>query len=499
MDDFIDIQKLLPNIDFNKLSDVSSCTEAKPPKVETMEFLRNSLSIQEEIKYPDLFMRNYVYLTIITRKHLREIISRQAQIKKQMRKIEDTSSYAFKKLQYFYDRNQTAKEEILSFIAFGLKGYVSNIISPYHDLIDRAREDQIWLHGKAYDYAYNAQFYDPDYDFSTYVKYCDVPDIKPLELLKNIEQHIKLKAESPDDYVKEIINTVDKKNLLSSMSDRVGLNYHIRERKEIFDTLVTLFAEERYLAFITMAAIQLEGIFYDLVCIKFGAKERQGTLTEKVEKAFRNNPVLMQTLYPYFAFDIPELRNEVAHKGIVQGRELKLTAYELVLDLNCILRLTERASTDKFKCFLLIAEKLNEVDYCGEHESYMLSIAECLFSQLYLSDMFSYEYFWEVLTRPDVYDAEMDFYRPADLREDEYCLKDVVHRISELVKTEHFWSVVLSVCDDILSSERNRDRKIISFIDQLKNRFIGILDGTAKTQCCKINDKIRTIKAQFNP
>ena len=38
-----------------------------------------------------------------------------------------------------------------------------------------------------------------------------------------------------------------------------------------------------------MAAIQLEGIFYDLVGIRFGRKEKQGTLVEKVNMAFKDN------------------------------------------------------------------------------------------------------------------------------------------------------------------------------------------------------------------
>lgn len=72
-----------------------------------------------------------------------------------------------------------------------------------------------------------------------------------------------------------------------------------------------------------LQTIQLKGIFYDLVGIKFGRKEKQGTLVEKVNRAFKNDKFLKLTLYPYFAFDIPDLRNEIAHKGITEFKEVK--------------------------------------------------------------------------------------------------------------------------------------------------------------------------------
>ena len=97
----------------------------------------------------------------------------------------------------------------------------------------------------------------------------------------------------------------------------------------------------------------------------------------------------MLTLYPYFAFDVPRIRNEIAHKGIIENRDLKMTAYELVLDLNCVLSLTENASTDKFKQFVLIFQKFNEIniDEFDSQEAYDTAIAQCLLMQLYASSI----------------------------------------------------------------------------------------------------------------
>ena len=474
----VNIQDFFHGIDIEKLKEsLTIPLQAKPPKIETMDFLLSSLDIGRDIAYPDLFLRNYIYTTIIIRKHLQEINTRQQNISNRMEKVNDKGSYLFKKLQYFYGRNQSAKDEIIKFISYGLSNYVANIKSPYGDLIDRDKEKSMWLLGPTYDYQYTSHFYDPDYDFSTYAKFYSIPGVGPLDFMENIEYHIALKRDCPDDYYREVIKVVDDNNMVSQMRSRVSFNYHIHERKEIFETLATLFEEKRYLAFIAMASIQLEGIFYELVCIKFGARERQGTLVEKVEKAFKSSPHLMQTLYPYFAFDIPELRNEIAHKGIVHGRDLKLTAYELVLDLNCVLSLTERTSTDKFNNFLTIHDKLKEVKNTGDLTVYKVEICNCLLGELYMSNMFRYEFFWDLLTYPENYDDELDYYRTEDLEEGEYCLKDIVHQVSNLAKDDIFWSVVLSVCDDILSKGNSFDKDLVRFIEMLKNRFIGILNG----------------------
>ena len=82
---------------------------------------------------------------------------------------------------------------------------------------------------------------------------------------------------------------------LSTMVDRISSNYHMHQRKELFESLLTLFNDKKYLAFVVNATIQLEGMFYELVSIKHGEKENQGTLVEKVDKAFDKNQILKHT------------------------------------------------------------------------------------------------------------------------------------------------------------------------------------------------------------
>lgn len=137
----IDVQDFFHSLDIEKLKEALVVPQQeKPPKIETMDFLLNNLDIGGDITYPDFFLRNYIYTTIIVRKHLREISSRQQDISNRLKKVDDMGSYLFKKLQYFYSQNQLAKDEIIKFISFGLSNYVANIKGPYSDLIDRDKE-----------------------------------------------------------------------------------------------------------------------------------------------------------------------------------------------------------------------------------------------------------------------------------------------------------------------------------------------------------------------
>lgn len=462
------------------------------PHVSTIDFVAESIAIEaQNIKDDELFIRNYIYALSVARRHLAEINKSQGIIIQKLKKVNDKESYVAKKLQYFNKRYQAAKDEIVEFIVDGIRTYVSD---HYSDLIDRSVDEKCFL-GPRYDYQYNAQFYNLDYDFSTYVKFYYVPGIPFIEVLKNIEKYIELKISSVDEYYEEVIRIVDENDIVSNMSNRVGENYHIHTRKEIFEAMTTLFNEGKYLAFISMATIQLEGIFYELVCIKFGRKERQGTLVEKVEKAFKDNRQLMQTLYPYFAFDIPELRNEIAHKGIVEERNLKKVAYELVLDLNCVLHLTESASTDKFKQFWIIAsnlEKIKKEEY-DSFDEYEIAIARQLIAELYMSSMISMDYFWDVLVDPEAFDEEMEYYKPEDLQEDEVYLKDIVYFIVDLTRRETFWKVILDELDEMIVKKAINEDELNLFVD-LKTRLIGILKGEAKVVCCNVNAKIEQIE-----
>lgn len=257
-----------------------------------------------------------------------------------------------------------------------------------------------------------------------------------------------------------------------------------------------LFSEEKYSTFILTAAIQIEGMFYELVSIRYGKKQNQGTLIEKVEKTFSKNSQQKHALYPYFAFDIPELRNEVAHIGLIDDDNIKNMAYELVLDLNCILSLAETESNDKFKNIIYIFNEVSKIEtknYDNE-DDYNKAKANCVFENLFTCSVITDEYFWELLSQPEEYEEELIYYLPKEDNDDELNLKEIVQILSDIVYDEMFWRVVLDETNTIEEINLNSKGDIGSFIEKLKNMFILRLQGKSKELCCNVNKKLQDLK-----
>ena len=480
-----------PNIDKELLT---KFFEATPPKsqlsIDTFDFLVTELQISpDSIRNQEIFIRNYVYCTVVARKHLLEIDNRLKEIRGRKTQIQDTDSYSFRKLIYFERKNEEAKQQIIHFLCYEIIGCISNESYPKTDMINRNQEESMWLFGPTYDYQYNAKYYSPDYDFSTFTKFYDIPNIPLIDFMKNIDEIIALKSNSISDYYSRVKETIEKNSLLAMLVERVSKNYHMHHRKELFESLLDLFNEQKYLAFVVNATLQLEGMFHELISIKYGKKEKQGTLVEKVDKAFQKNQVLKQTLYPYFAFDVPDLRNQVAHKGLVENENIEMLAHELLLDLNCIISLVEKESIDKYKTILIIREKLNAIDsdnYCTDKDYYD-DLSKILLQELYVNDKMNIPFFWEILKDPKQFDDEQNYYIPSFPDNNMIYLKNIVYAISGLIKKEEFWQVAIQHSDDITDIDKTTLNDWGIFLNKLKNTFIAELKGQAKKSCCQLN------------
>ena len=496
----IEIQNIFPDIDIDKIASFYSQHQTTDPKINTIDYLINQLSVtSDSIKNEDTFIRNYIYTITIARKHLIEIDTRLNTISQEMKKIIDKESYQFRKLKYFEKKNIAAKDEITGFICYGLVNYICREHSIDFDLIDRNNENKMWLNGPVYDYNFNKKYYDPNYDFATFARFYDIPNVQLLEILNNIECMIALKQNDLEAYYQKVRLTVNDNKMLSRMTERIATNYHFHNRKEIFESMMSLFEEKKYVTFILTATIQIEGMFYDLVTIRYGKKENHGTLVEKVDKTFNKNSIQKQTLYPHFAFNLPELRNQVAHKGLVNIENIENLAYELVLDLNCIVSIAEKESLDKFKTFLMIFDKMNEVDshdYTDEN-AYMESVSKCLFYELFANNIMSDEYFWKLLSEPLNYSDELSFYLPSTPEKDSIYLKDVVLYIAAFIQKEEFWQVVLNESASISEISESKINDLGAFVEKIKNMFISKLQGNAKKLCCEVNKKLQSIKTDI--
>lgn len=464
-----------------------------PPKAEitVMQYLSEKLEIALGAYTPERekqITRNYTCLVSIINNDLKELSAEIKRLKQLYKDTPKDKDYRRKRIMYFINLNYKARDEVLDYLDKGL----SDDLIKYQDRdiinqLDEVKSELPFALRFRYDYTINRNYYRYDYDFSTDIKVRFLPGGDMLETLSRIKEYVELNHNSPSDFEAEIHRIVESNKLMTMMYQRIKNDFYLHKRNEVFNVLDQLFTEQKYLAFITLAVVQLEGMFYDLCLIKFGDQKNMGTLVEKVEKALRSNPSLYQILYPYFAFDIPDLRNEIAHTGLLHGQNLKTVAYGLVLDMNCILRYVEKESRDKFITFWIISEDLDKVENQDDHEA----LANQLLASLYMCVPLAGDYFIDVLKFPEKYMAEITFYMPEEKDENKLYLPDIVKYISAGVKSKLFWTVVLKNIKEVIGEKTESSSGFIKFISNLRNSFIPILVDPAKEVCIAVSKELK--------
>ena len=190
---------------------------------------------------------------------------------------------------------------------------------------------------------------------------------------ENMSKHIAEEMQGKEYDVKEelkaipeIADLIDKKNnnsniyiatlekLFNDFSIIDELNNAINNipndnRKEILRECLVLFESKKYGMFINILPIQIEGLFYDLLVDSttyqlFTHIEiyEKPTLREKLDSFHENMHI---DIFEYFKFYFNSLiRNVVAHGRVNSNNgnrnedvNMKIIAYELILDLNCLL------------------------------------------------------------------------------------------------------------------------------------------------------------------
>ena len=296
----------------------------------------------------DYYQSNYVFLNEILSADLRQIqanINRAKELNKDG--IDENLS---KKYIHFSNINKDARSEIAEFIARGLQSFVEE-----HRHIDycgrKDDEGLIMMFRWKYSYGVFSRYYDPDYDFSTETKVRGL-NLPILETEDIIRHTIEMRRDNPEEYYKKMEEIISQHELLVVNSTLIEAHNVLRRRADIFKTLIELYSSEQWISFVALATLQVEGLFYD--CCEI-LKEKDlggtaGTLTEKVDKAFKGNAALMRYAHPYFKYDAPLLRNTIAHVGTVENtmEELKCMCIDLILDINAIVSWIYNLSRGKY-------------------------------------------------------------------------------------------------------------------------------------------------------
>jgi len=437
---------------------------------------------------PELISKNFSYLMCHIARDIKEIEERLSSYKAKHTSIQNSKTNAAeferRKLVYFCDLNKEAIEDICLFIAKGIPEFLKD--SPY-DLLNRECEREglsDLFFRRRYKYAWHRSYYSADYPYGVSVKLNQyVKEKYPLpESLQEEQKLLELYSQKPEAFWRLMHSYVDHDGVMATILERVSNNFHLKKRQEIFETLNELFTQKKYQSFITLGFIQVEGLFDDYCQIRFGEGENKGTLVEKAKKSLSTNEYTFLKMYPYFAFDVPLLRNEVAHKGMLQTEDAEFLAYNLVLDLNTVSQLVKTESYDKFIPAIMTHEKLfnwNPEDNTTD-ELYDIMVYE-----LFMIDKIANEHFWKIIRNPEEYEDEIMFYKISDLPEGNIDLPGIVDVLSQLVRSEGLWGAMHRfVATHVTPSSKWDD--VLAFAKRMKDQYIGLLEDDAKSKCIEV-------------
>ena len=391
------------------------------------------------------------------------------------------AEYKRRKLEYFAKQNRQAKEDIVDFLNNGVKTYLlEEENSTLECELDDNELGKMFLN-RRYSFSQFPEYYDAEYDYATMVKASYFPDVELVDRLNTEKKYMKLRKNDEKQYYTEIKRIIKSKNLVERVQKIVDENYHLHRRHEIFDDLVSLYKEKHYQSFLSLGLIQIEGPFYDICSIKYGEKENTGTL---VEKALRGeNEVSFMRYYPYFAFDVPIMRNEIAHTGLINATDLERKADELILDLNAVTQMAKMESDGKFRVFHMIYETITTMNNPTGEE-----LNKKLVYELFSSSTVAPDPFWNLLRTPEEYKDELDFYKKEDLPEGCADWPTMVATISNMVHELPFWCAMVDLMNKINSEDGSNIvvQKWKELLLKLASSYVKILKPDAKQKCIEI-------------
>lgn len=455
------------------------------------DYVLSTLGMEKsKIEKPEIFYKNFVYLMCHLYRDINEIENRLADYRTRYHSLENVKNnkaeFERRKLIFFCDLNKEALQEIDSFIANGISAF---LLDHSYDILNRECERDALsdLHYRnRYKFAWHRDYYSIDYPFAIIVKVSQYTREKfHFEQVIDAERRLlTLYNDSPEQFWRQMDQYIEADHVMQNIMERVSNDYNLHKRLEIFETLNNLFSEGKYQSFITLGLIQIEGLFDDYCQIRYGESDNQGTLVEKAQKTLETNEYNFLRMYPYFAFDIPLVRNEVAHKGMLRTENAKRMAYNLVLDLNTLSQMVLSESRDKFVYAVMAHEKLLEWE--PKDDGNTDELYDTLLYELIMYDKMANAHFWKVLKNPDCFREEIEFYRQDDLPEGMTDLPGIIDVMSKLVRTEGFWKAMHRLVNQHITPT-SKWVEVEEFARKMKNEYIAVLEPDAKAECIEVS------------
>lgn len=167
------------------------------------------------------------------------------------------------------------------------------------------------------------------------------------EKILSSDQWISLKNGNQQCYIQELKKCVTEYQVVDYIKQKIDSMYCLQNRKQILHTIIDLFENQKYLLFMNLVVIQIEGLFNDMF-LDANIQNRldgQFDLFEKDDlrrKLDKNSTIMeIEEAVLYFKFYFNNLiRNKVAHgRNCFKEDEYEKVAFELLLDLQYVIHL----------------------------------------------------------------------------------------------------------------------------------------------------------------
>ncbi|MBN8742581.1 MAG: hypothetical protein J0H86_23970 [Xanthomonadaceae bacterium] len=241
--------------------------------------------------------------------------------------------YYKRQLEYFEKKNLQAREEITEFMTHEIKHHAimkaSVQILPVNSMSS-------WLMGD-HPYAFrmrnmwaSADPYDVNSLDEYSNKFMDLPVSNHRDFVRECRsspEHFRALATA---YINGISDSYPSAKV--KIGSLVQRSHILDARKAVIETMLRHFEAKDYISFVSMAPMQIEGIFAD-ICREVDVSEKElvvSSVNDKLDHIVKN--LRSFTSFEYYAFKFPVLRNQVAHGGLVDGDQ-EDTAIHLMLDL----------------------------------------------------------------------------------------------------------------------------------------------------------------------
>lgn len=267
---------------------------------------------------------------------IEEGINNLKSIKNQYKMLNINQRYELKKLEYFKEKNNKAKEEVINFISSTIKyySYEKCINSPMGNSIIKLIEGDMPYSFSKGTILEHKDFYNPN----------SLTDLSNKFLDFYLDEHIQLEELYKRPEYKDQFLDISKRylygklprfpepNKLQKLKNIIENNHIINRRKDILYKIIEAFENKEFLLVINILPLQIEGIFHD-ICQAYGIEEHLlsiSSINNKLELLRKKS--INFYLFEYYSFKFPITRNQVAHGELVSG-ELELKATMLILDL----------------------------------------------------------------------------------------------------------------------------------------------------------------------